>query len=56
MRKHKCPYCGVDREAPLSVLAHPRDIYTVSCECEKQYLYMYDAGRAWKLEDDECAQ
>lgn len=46
--EHKCPWCKVKRVAPLHVLAHPRDIYNVTCECGKKYEYMYHLKEAWK--------
>jgi hypothetical protein len=48
-RKHKCPHCKTDREAPLSVLAHPRDTYTVTCDCGKKYAYCYFSQKVRKV-------
>jgi transcription elongation factor Elf1 len=41
-RDHLCPHCKAEHEAPVSVLAHPRSIYTVTCDvCSEKYQYCY---------------
>lgn len=50
--EHTCPWCNASRTAPLGVLAHPRDIYTVTCDCGEKYEYMYLVGKGEKMEAD----